>query len=513
MPIALGLDVGTSSSKVVALDLDTGHIVAEASKGYPLATPHAGWAEQDPALWVAAAEDVLARVAKALGARAAEVVGLGLSGQMHSAVVLDQRHAVVRPALLWCDTRTTAECRAIEAAVGKEGLARIVGNAALEGFTLPKVLWLRAHEPDAFARIRHVVMPKDYVAFSLTGVLGTEVSDASGTLAFSSRLGARADELLGAVDLDPELFSAVSAAHESSAPRGTLLAAIAEKTGLPAHVVVACGAADNAASAVGLGAVREGLGMVSLGTSGVVLLPTDEPRTDPTLRLHAFRGAAPGRSYVMGVMLSAGLSLRWFRDTLGAEEQAIARARGVDPYVVIEESAAKSRPGAGGVVFLPYLMGERTPHADAKARGAFVGMSALTTRGDLARAVMEGIVFGVADLLACTSSVDRPIALQTLRATGGGARSPLFLELLADVLGVTIETTENPEGGALGAAILGAVAAGAYTNVDEGVKACVRVAARIEPRADRRGAYEAPLAAYRALYPACRDVMHALATP
>lgn len=509
MPIALGLDIGTSSSKVVALDLETGHVLADASKGYPLATPQAGWAEQDPALWVAAAEEVLTRVAAKLGPRVAEVVGLGLSGQMHSAVVLDADRAVVRPAILWCDTRTTGQCRAIEAAVGKDGLARIVGNAALEGFTLPKLLWLRTHEPEAFARIRHVIMPKDYVAWALTGELGTEVSDASGTLAFSPRAGARADELLAAVGLDPALFPP---ALESSAPRGTLSPAMAEKTGLPRAIVVACGAADNAASAIGLGAVREGVGMISLGTSGVVLLPTDEPRLDPTLRLHAFRGAVPGCSYVMGVMLSAGLSLRWFRDTLGAEEQAIARARGVDPYVVIEESAAKSRPGAGGVVFLPYLMGERTPHADALARGAFVGMSSLTTRGDLARAVMEGIVYGVADLLACTSSVDRPIALTTLRATGGGARSPLFLELLADVLGVAIETTENPEGGALGAAILGAVAAGAYPSVDAGVEACVRVSARTEPQASRKGAYDASLAAYRALYPACRDVMHALAS-
>lgn len=507
MAIALGLDVGTSSTKVVALDLDTGKVIAEASKGYPLSTPRPGWAEQDPALWTAAALEVLRAVAQKLGPRASEVVGLGLSGQMHSAVFLDDARDVLRPAILWCDTRTTAECEEIERKATREGLARMVGNAALEGFTLPKLLWLQKHEPEVYGRVRHVLMPKDFVALALTGELGTDVSDASGTLAFSPREGRRADELLTLLGLDPAIFPSASAA---SAARGTLRAEVASLVGLPVATVVACGAADNAAAALGLGAIEPRIGLVSIGTSGVVLLPTARVAEDPSLRLHVFASAVPGGSYVMGVMLAAGLALRWYRDTLAAEEVAIACARGVDPYTVIEDSAARSEPGARGVVFLPYLLGERTPHVDARASGAFVGVTARTTRDDLARAVMEGIVYGLADLLACASSLESPVAPQVLRATGGGARSLLFRSLLADVLGLPVETTESVEGGALGAAILAAVASGAVETVEQGVARAVTVVSRTEPDPVRGESYRARLAIYRSLYPALRPAMHAL---
>jgi xylulokinase len=509
MALALGLDVGTSSTKAVAVEVSTGVIVAAATQEYPLSTPRPGWAQQDPALWVKATREVLTALTGHLGPRASEVVSIGLSGQMHSAVVLDEALAPVHPALLWCDTRTSSECAEIEAVVGRDGLARLVGNAALEGFTLPKLLWLRRHEPAAFARIRHVVMPKDYVAWALTGELGTEVSDASGTLAFSPRERAWSVPLLDAVGIDPRLFPAVA---ESSDVRGRLSPSVAAAVGLPATTIVACGAADNAAAAVGLGAIREGTGLVSIGTSGVVLLPTAKLRVDPTLRLHAFRGAVPGDGYVMGVMLAAGLALRFYRDTFGGAEiaEAASRGAGVDPYTVLAEAAERSRPGANGLVFLPYLMGERTPHADARARGAFVGLTARTTRDDLVRAVMEGIVFGLADCLACRESLDLPVALDRLRITGGGARSPLFCQLVADVLGVPVETAANPEGAALGAALLGAVAAGVFPTVAAATDVAVAVDRTWEPDAAKTPFYAEMLSVYRELYQASKASVHRL---
>jgi xylulokinase len=507
MTLALGLDVGTSATKVIAVDLDSGQIVAEASRDYPLLTPHPGWAEQDPAWWVTAALAVLAEVTARLGARSAEVIAICLSGQMHSAVVLDDARVPVHPALLWCDTRTSPECAEIEAAVGRDGLARLVGNAALEGFTLPKLLWLRRHRPAAFARARHVLMPKDYVALALTGELGTEVSDASGTLAFSPRERRWSTPLLDSLGLDSRLFPAVA---ESSDVRGTLLPAVAAAVGLARTTIVACGAADNAAAAVGLGAIAEGTGVVSIGTSGVVLLPTAQPRIDSSLRLHVFRGAVPGDGYVMGVMLAAGLALRFYRDTFAADEVAQAKERGVDPYEVLTESAARSRPGANGLVFLPYIMGERTPHADAQARGAFVGLTARTTRDDLARAVLEGIVYGLADCFGCRDNLDAPVAVDRLRLTGGGARSPLFCALVADVLGVPVETTANPEGAALGAALLGAVASGHFGSVEAATQALVRVVRRWEPDLSRGRFYAEMLAVYRDLYQQTKASMHRL---
>lgn len=494
--LTLGLDVGTSGLKALAIDAGDGAVVASATRDYPLATPKPRWAEQDPEDFARAAVAALADVAKALGPRANDVRAIGLTGQMHSAVLLDASRRVLRPAILWCDTRTTDECRAIERALGEDGLRRTVKNRALEGFTLPKLLWVRAHEPETFARVRHVLMPKDWVGLRLTGELGTDVSDASGTLAFDPEARAWSREAIEAVGLDPSIFPP---AGESPSVLGTLRADVAAQTGLPVGVPVARGGADNAAGAVGLGVVRAGRAMVSIGTSGVVLVHTDALRVDRAMRLHSFCASVPGSAYLMGVMLAAGGALRWFRDV-------VARV----PYDEITARAANSPIGARGIAFLPYLMGERTPHDDAAARGAFVGLTAAAGLDDLARAVLEGISFGLDDSLAIVRSLEPPLAVgpmqkaadpvTELRLTGGGAKSAVWRQILADVFDADVVTTTSTEGPAFGAATLAAVAMGAAASVEEAADRFVRIETRTAPRREAVERYREPLRIYRALY-------------
>lgn len=515
MGLLLGIDVGTSGLKAIAIDETTGYVEARATRDYPLSTPHVGWAEQEPADFLAAAEAALASLGGALGARAREVVGIGLTGQMHTAVLLDGSDAVVRPAILWCDTRTTKACAAITEKLGAEGLRRSVGNLALEGFTLPKLLWLREAEPEAFARVRRVLMPKDWVGLFLTGEAGADVSDASGTLAFSPGARAWSDEVLAAFDVPRAWFPE---AGESASVLGRLRPEIADKTGLPAGIPVVRGAADNAAGAVGLGVVREGRAMVSLGTSGVVLAATSSYVVEPEMRLHSFCHAVPERYYLMGVMLSAGGALRWYRDVLCDGERLAAELRRADPYEIVTEAASTARLGAGGLLFLPYLMGERTPHNDAAARGAFVGLSARTTKADFSRAVLEGISFGLADSLELVHAVLRAsgrengaATLREARVTGGGARSPFWRQLLADVLGLDVVVTTSTEGPAFGAAILAGVGAARFRSVEEGADALVHVTSRATPDPVSVSRYRAIHADYQALYGDLRGRFQAVA--
>lgn len=508
MALFIGIDVGTTAAKALVVDTERGAVVASASASYGMETPAPGWAEQDPEDYVEAALSALRELTVRLGARVREVRGVGLTGQMHTAVLLDGDRTIVRRAILWCDGRTSEQCRAIERTVGHDGLARMVGNGALEGFTLPKLLWLREHEPESYARVAHVVMPKDYVAMHLTGRLVTDVSDASGTLAFDPGAREFSAEILGALGVDRGLFPA---AGESSAPIGTITAAVAEETGLPADTLVVHGAADNAAAAVGLGVVRAGRAMVSLGTSGVVLAHADDYHVDPQMRLHSFAHAVPGRYYQMGVMLAAGGALRWYRDTLCDGESLAAELRGADPYDIILEAAQTSHEGANGVVFLPYLMGERTPHSDADARAALVGMSASTTKADVSRAVVEGITFGLADSLDLVGSLPVAGAVTELRLSGGGAKSPLWRQLMADVFGVEVAVTTSTEGPAFGAALLAAVGAGTYGSVEEAADALVHVVSRSRPDPVAHSRYAEVRQIYGALYPALREAMHRLA--
>jgi len=500
--IVIGIDVGTSGLKALAVDTGTGAMIASASRSYPLATPRPGWAEQDPADFLAAADEALREIMRALGARAASVRGVGITGQMHSAVLLDEDLEVIRPAILWCDTRTTAQCEAIRERMGDAGLRRTVGNRALEGFTLPKLVWLKEHEPEALARTRAVLMPKDLIGLRLTGELGADDSDASGTLAFSPATRSWSEDILAAMNLPRNIFPP---SGPSPAALGRVTAEAAAATGLPEGTLVVRGAADNAAGAVGLGIVRQGRAMASIGTSGVVLAHTDALVVEPEMRLHGFCHAVPGHYYLMGVMLAAGGALRWYRDVLCDGERMAAEIRSVDPYEIISDTASTARPGAGGVVFLPYLMGERTPHNDAGARGALIGMTARTTKADLSRAVLEGITFGLLDSLSLMRSVGEgdgvaPLSIDEIRLTGGGARSPFWRQLMADVFDTPVAVTTSTEGPAFGAAILAATGARLFGSVEEAADALVHVTTRITPDPARADRYRDLYAAYQGLY-------------
>lgn len=477
MSTLVGLDVGTTGVKAIAVAPD-GAVLARAEVGYPLDVPRPGWAEQDPERWWTAAQEALA----ALGA--GDVAGIGLSGQMHGLVALDARDRVIRPAILWNDQRTAAQCARIERTVGLERLVARTGNRALTGFTAPKLLWLRDEEPAAYARIARILLPKDHVRLRLTGEHATDVSDASGTLLFDVAARDWSGEMMAALDLDPAILPP---ALESPIVSGHT------DDGVP----VAAGGGDQAATAVGLGVVRaDGALSVALGTSGVVFGALDAYAAEHEARVHAFCHAVPGTWHAMGVMLSAAGSLQWLRDTI---------APGVSFDALVAEAAAWP-PGVEGLTFLPYLAGERTPHADPDARGAFAGLSLRHDRGALVRAVLEGVAYGLRD------SLDLLVALGVRpavgRISGGGARSDLWTRIVAAVLDLPLERLAVDEGAAFGAALLGGVAGGVFPDVPAAVAACVRVDAdrTVHPDPAWVAAYAEHRARFVALYPALRDV-------
>jgi len=480
----IGLDVGTTAVKGVAIAHD-GTVLARAEAGYPLSTPRPGWAEQDPEDWWRATVAVLERLAADAGTPA----GIGLSGQMHGLVALDAAERVLRPAILWNDQRTGAECREIEDTIGLERLIALTGNRALPGFTAPKLLWLRRHEPDVYARIAQICLPKDYVRLRLTGEHATDVSDASGTLLLDVAARAWSAQVLDALELD---HAWLPAALESPVASGVTSAdAVA---GLAAGIPVAAGGGDQAAGAVGVGVDRPGPVSVVLGTSGVVFAALERYAADAEGRVHAFCHAVPDVWHAMGVMLSAAGSLRWFRDTA---------APGVS-YEALTAAAEPWPPGAEGLTFLPYLAGERTPHADPDARGAFVGLSVRHDRGALARAVLEGVAFGLRDSLDLLVAIG--VAPEFGRVSGGGARSQLWLEIVASMLELPLERVAVDEGAAFGAALLGGVAAGVWDDVHAAVAATVKPGAPVEPLPGLVDAYREQREVYRALYPALRDL-------
>jgi len=450
----LGLDVGTSAIKGVAID-EEGHVLATASAEYPLSRPQPGWAEQDPDDWWHAAEDVLGRLPEG---------PIGLSGQMHGLVVLDADRHPLRPAILWNDQRTAAECAEIEERVGLARLLELTGNRALTGFTAPKLLWLRRHEPELYRRIRHVLLPKDYVRLRLTGELAVDVADASGTLLFDVRRRGWSPDVCAALEIPLEWLPP---AHES---------------------IEIAGAGDQAAAALGVGIARPGPISVVLGTSGVVFSALPAYEHDREGRLHTFCHAVPATWHAMGVMLSAAGSAAWLRGVLAAG------------LAELEAEAGQSPPGGEGLLFAPYLAGERTPHPDPDARGAFVGLSVRHDRGALWRAMLEGVAYGLRDSLELLRELGaRP---DSGRVSGGGARSELWLRILASVLGLPLETTESEEGSAFGAALLAGVRAGAFSDADDAVARCVRVRRRIEPEWDYDDGYRR----FRRLYPALRPL-------
>jgi len=463
--LCIGLDVGTSGVKGIVV-ADDGAVVARAGADYPLLTPRPGWTEQDPEAWWQASCAVLRELA---AGAPGPIEALGLTGQMHGAVFLDADGGVIRPAILWNDQRTAAECAAIETRVGAERLRRIAGNPALTGFQAPKILWLREHEPEAYARVRHVLLPKDFIRFRLTGALASDASDAAGTLLLDLAARDWSDEILAALDIPrlwlPEVF-------EGPEVTGRIAAGGAAASGLPEGLPVIAGGGDNAAAAVGCGVVRPGTGFVSLGTSGVIFVPCATLQVEPSGALHAFCHAVPGQYHLMGVMLSAGGSLRWYRDVVAPEQAAEARAAGREPYDVLLAEAAGVPPGAEGLMFLPYLAGERTPHMDPAARGAWIGLSLAHGRAHLLRALLEGVSFGLKDALVLIEG--QGVSPEVLFAVGGGARSAFWREVLAAILGAPLQRLAVEEGPAMGAALLAAVGAGVHADVDAAVRATVR---------------------------------------
>jgi xylulokinase len=473
----LGLDVGTSSVKAILVSA-AGEVASAASEPLTLQTPEPGWAEQDPETWwTASVAAIRALLTKHPRAR---IASIGISGQMHSSVFLDRSQTVIRPALLWCDGRTTAECREIEQrAGGEDRLREWVCNAALEGFTLPKVLWLRNREPAAFARLATVLLAKDFVRLRLTGVLATEPSDASGTLMFDPAHLRWSHEMLDAVGLSPSLLPDVGA---SAGVLGRVTDSAAKLTGIPSGTPVVAGGADNACGAAGVGVVNPGEAVASWGTSGTVLAPTAEPRVDPRLRAHTFCHVAPGLWYVMGVVLSAGGAFAWYRDRCARELPEQTR----DDTLVDEARAIP--PGAGGVTFLPYLQGERTPHRNASLRAAFMGLSLAHSRAHMTRAVLEGVCFALRDSLEILTSLG--LAPRELLLTGGGAKNAFIRHLQADVFGLPVTTVNREEGGAYGAALLAAVGAGAFPDLGAAVQRTLERGSPTRPQTATRDAYE-----------------------
>jgi len=456
--VLVGLDVGTTGVKAVALSPD-GDVLASASAEYELSTPQPGFAEQDPEDWWRAAQSCLERLPKG---------HIGLSGQMHGLVVLDASDRVLRPAILWNDQRTGAECAEIEARVGLERLIELTGNRALTGFTAPKLLWLRKHEPETYAQIRHVLLPKDYVRLRLTGEHAIDAADASGTLLFDVARRSWSEEVCAALEIPLEWLPPE---HESTE---------------------IAGAGDQAAGALGVGIVSPGSVSVVLGTSGVVfsVLPAYAP--DAQARVHVFCHAVPGTWHAMGVMLSAAGSFAWLRRAVGAD------------YGLLDVEAARWPAGTEGLLYAPYLAGERTPHADPDARGAFTGLSLRHDRGALARATLEGVAYGLRDSLELLRELGvRP---EVGRASGGGAASDLWLQIVASVLGLPLERTETEDGAAFGAALLAGVREGVFADAADAVARSVRVRDRIEPNPDWSAAYEHGYERYRLLYPTLRPL-------
>jgi xylulokinase len=493
----LGIDVGTGGTRAVVVD-EQGQVVASATADHaPFISLQTGWAEQDPGDWWRACIGAVRAVLKDNAVLADEIGGVGLTGQMHGTVLLDEHNEVLRPALIWCDQRTEAQCRAITELVGAERLIELTLNPALTGFSLPKLLWVREHEPELWARVRSILLPKDYVRLRLTGERATDVADASGTLLLDVTRRQWSSEMLAVAEINERWLPKV---YESPEVTGSVSSEGSAATGLRAGTPIVAGAGDQAAGAVGMGIVRAGMVSATIGTSGVVFAATAQPSLDPKGRVHTFCHAIPERWHVMGVTQAAGLSLRWFRDRFGVR----GAEEGRDAYDQLSEEAASAPSGADGVLWAPYLMGERTPHLDPHARAALVGLTASHTRAHVIRAILEGVAFSLRDSLKIFAEMKVPV--ETIRLGGGGARSPLWRQIQAEVYGRAVEIVEAEEGGAYGAALLAGVGSGVWSSVDEACEGVVRVASRVEPNKDAIALMDRQYAMFRALYPALRDI-------
>jgi xylulokinase len=500
----LGIDVGTSGSKAILIDA-AGAVKASATAEYPLYTPQPLWAEQNPADWWAATVSSIKRVLQEGGVKPADVAGVGLTGQMHGLVLLDAQGEVLRPCIMWNDQRTAAQCAAITEKVGLENVLRLTGNPILPGFTAPKIVWVRENEPEVYANVAKALLPKDYVRYRLTGGFFGEVSDASGTSMFDVGQRQWSDEMLQALEVPRQWLPEVTESPEVSA---RISAEAAAETGLLAGTPVVGGGGDQAAQAVGTGIIAEGVVSATLGTSGVVFAASDSYRVEPEGRLHAFCHAVPGMWHLMGVMLSAAGSFRWYRDTLGQEEVTQARETGRDAYDILTEAAAEVSPGCEGLIFLPYLTGERTPYPDPNARGVFFGLTLRHGKPHMTRAVLEGVSYGLLDSLELMRALG--LSIEQVRASGGGARSVLWRQILADVFDTEIVTVNVTEGAAYGAALLAGVGAGVYDSVSTACESAIRLTGNTEP-GPAVPVYADYYPRYRALYPALAPEFAAIA--
>jgi xylulokinase len=492
----LGIDVGTGGTRALVVD-EQGRVIASGTEEHaPFRSPQPGWAEQDPRDWWRACGLAVRRALTAAGTGNDEIACIGFSGQMHGAVLLDAHDEVVRPALIWCDQRTEPQVQELSDQFGTDRLVQLTCNAPLTNFTLTKLLWVRENEPRNWERVAHVLLPKDYVRFQLTGERGIDMADASGTLLLDVAARRWSSEVLSGTGMDAQLLPTL---HESPAVCGRVSAYGAEATGLRAGTPVVVGAGDQAAGAVGMGIVRPGTVSATIGTSGVVFAATGRPALDPKGRIHTFCHAIPGRWHVMGVTQAAGLSLRWFRDRFG-----VAAQDSVDPYEQLTREADAAPPGSDGLFWAPYLMGERTPHCDPQARAALVGLTAAHTRAHVVRAILEGVAFSLRDTFTIFRELDVPV--DRIRLGGGGARSALWRQIQADVYGHEVQAIKTEEGAAHGAAILAGVGAGNWRSVEEACDAVVQTAEEIQPNPKSSAILEEAYRTYRRIYPALHQI-------
>lgn len=502
--ILLGLDIGTSGAKALAVN-ERGRVIATAFADYAMATPRPLWAEQDPEDWWRASVRAFRTLLRSAKVRSAGIRGIGLTGQMHGLVLLDTGGKVLRPCIMWNDQRTGSECEEITRRMGKERILELTGNPVLPGFTAPKIIWVRSHEPRIYARIARILLPKDYIRYRLTGEFVSEVSDASGTSLLDVRRRAWSDEILRALDIPSGWMPALV---ESPVATGGVSREAARATGLKEGTPVVGGGGDQAAGAVGCGTVREGVISVTVGTSGVVFAHSDSYRVEPQGRLHAFCHAVPGAWHLMGVTLSAGGSLRWMRDTFCAEEKMLAKKKGVDPYEIMVSAASKVPAGSEGLLFLPYLSGERTPYSDPHARGAFLGLTLRHGKAHALRAVLEGVAFSLKDCLELMKAMGIPT--HEVRISGGGARSHTWRQIICDVLQVPLSTVNATDGAPYGAALLAGVGTGLFRSVNEACEP-IRVVSQTHPGPHTR-TYEHLYDIYRQSYPQNKPLFHSLSS-
>ena len=504
MRYVIGIDIGTSGTKTVLFD-EKGKVIASKTIEYPMYQPQNGYAEQEPADWYNAAVNTIKAVIEASRVSADNIVGIGLSGQMHGLVMLDENSEVIRKSIIWCDQRTADEVEKMNRKIGRERLIAITANPALTGWTAAKILWVKNHEPENYARCRHILLPKDYIRFMLTGEYATEVSDASGMQLLDVPNRCWSEEICDKLGIDMSMLAKV---YESCEITGTVTEKASALTGLKAGTPVVGGAGDNAAAAVGTGVVTDGKAFTTIGTSGVVFAHTSKVSIDPKSRVHTCCAAVPNRWHVMGVTQGAGLSLKWFRDNFCNAEKETAKQIGVDEYYLMDKEAETVPIGANRLLYLPYLMGERTPHLDPNARGMFFGLSAMHTKKDMLRAVMEGVAYSLRDCVEIFREMN--ISVSDMMACGGGGSSPLWRQMLADLYACPVKTASSKEGPALGAAILALVGAGVYKSVPEACEAICGIDKIQEPISENVPVYDKYFRLYDKIYPAVKDQMSEL---